>query len=167
MLPKPVTRVLLGLGSNLGDRRAHIEEALAELERLAPLCRVSSLYQSDPVGHAEQPDFWNLAVEIAWSGQPEDLLGAVKRIERRVGRTPTFPNGPREIDIDILDFGGRVRASPDPVLPHPHLAERRFALEPLAEIAPRWQHPVSGLTARELIETLPAKPSVRRLETEL
>lgn len=125
--------------------------------------RVSSLYQSAPVGHEDQPDFFNLAAEISWTGAPEDLLDAVKRIEQRIGRTRTFPNGPREIDIDILDFGGQVRSFPDPVLPHPRLAARRFALEPLAEIAPRWRHPVTGLTARELIRTLPAAPGAWRI----
>ena len=78
----------------------------------------------------------------------ERLAGAaaardVKAIERTVGRTPSFRNGPREIDVDILDFGGVRRAGPDPVLPHPRLSERRFVLAPLAEIAPRWRHPVS------------------------
>jgi 2-amino-4-hydroxy-6-hydroxymethyldihydropteridine diphosphokinase len=84
-------------------------------------------------------------------------------VERTVGRQPTFVNGPREIDIDILDFDGRVEAGPDLVLPHPKLASRRFALAPLAEIAPRWRHPVWRLTARELLDRLPPKPAARRL----
>jgi 2-amino-4-hydroxy-6-hydroxymethyldihydropteridine diphosphokinase len=102
-----------------------------------------------------------MAAEIRCSCGPEALLEALQRIERRVGRRRRFRNGPREIDIDILDFGSLVRASPDPVLPHPELASRRFALAPLAEIAPRWRHPVNGLTARQMMKTLPAKPGAR------
>jgi len=153
------------LGSNLGDRRSRLAAAAHALEHLSPGIRVSSIYESEPVGYADQPLFWNLAVEIWWSGGPAELLRALQRIERRVGRRPRFRNGPREIDIDILDFASAVRDSPDPVLPHPRLASRRFALAPLAEIAPRWRHPVTGLTARQLMKTLPAKPGVRRLRS--
>ncbi|HKA36640.1 MAG TPA: 2-amino-4-hydroxy-6-hydroxymethyldihydropteridine diphosphokinase [Thermoanaerobaculia bacterium] len=153
----------LGLGSNVGDRRLQIERAVAELSRVARVRRVSSFYSTEPVGFREQRRFWNAAAEIRWDGSPEELLAAVKDIERRLGRTPTFENGPREIDIDILDLGGIARSSPDPVLPHPRLAGRRFALIPLAEIAPSWRHPVSGLSARRLAARLPRKPSVRRV----
>jgi len=128
---------------------------------------VSSVYESEPVGYADQPLFWNMAAEIRCSCGPEALLEALQRIERRVGRRRRFRNGPREIDIDILDFGGLVRASPDPVLPHPELASRRFALAPLAEIAPRWRHPVTGLTAKQMMRALPAHPGVRRLRTRV
>jgi 7,8-dihydro-6-hydroxymethylpterin-pyrophosphokinase len=83
-----------------------------------------------------------------------DLLRAAKRIERLAGRTPTFRNGPRILDVDLLDVRGEVAASPGLILPHPRLATRRFALEPLAAIAPRWRHPVSGKTARQLLREL-------------
>jgi len=128
---------------------------------------VSSVYESEPVGYADQPLFWNMAAEIRCGCGPEALLEALQRIERLVGRRRRFRNGPREIDIDILDFGGQVRASPDPVLPHSELAFRRFALAPLAEIAPRWRHPVTGLTARQMMKTLPANPGVRRLRIRM
>jgi 7,8-dihydro-6-hydroxymethylpterin-pyrophosphokinase len=84
-------------------------------------------------------------------------------VERRVGRIPTFVNGPREIDVDILDLDGRVRDGRDPLLPHPRLAERRFALAPLAEVSPGWTDPRSGRTVVELLKALPRKPRVRRL----
>jgi 2-amino-4-hydroxy-6-hydroxymethyldihydropteridine diphosphokinase len=155
--------VLVGLGSNLGDPPSRIEAALAALAEIAPLLRVSSLYASDPVGHAAQPDFCNAAAMIRWGGSPRQLLAATRRLERRLGRRATFPGGPREIDIDILDFAGLVRDSPDPVLPHPRLAGRRFALAPIAEIAPEWRHPVTGQTARGMMRKLPRTPGARKV----
>ncbi|HYT31400.1 MAG TPA: 2-amino-4-hydroxy-6-hydroxymethyldihydropteridine diphosphokinase [Thermoanaerobaculia bacterium] len=149
------------MGSNVGERGAYLAAALDALEQLSHGIRASSIYESEPVGYADQPLFWNMAAAIRWSGEPEALLETLQRIERRVGRRRRFRNGPREIDIDILDFAGLVRASPDPVLPHPELSSRRFALAPLAEIAPRWRHPVTGLTAREMMRALPAKPGAR------
>ena len=155
--------MLLGLGSNLDDPPSRIARAVAALGELAPVLRVSSLYASDPVGHEEQPEFCNAAVMIRWSGSPEDLLAAIQRLERQLGRRPTFPGGPREIDIDILDFDGRIRGAPDPILPHPRLSERRFALAPMAEIAPWWRHPVTRQTARGMMRKLPKMPGARRL----
>jgi 2-amino-4-hydroxy-6-hydroxymethyldihydropteridine diphosphokinase len=153
----------LGLGSNLGDRRAYLEAALREIATFARLRRISSFYRTEPVGFRDQPDFWNAVVEIAWSGTPRELLRRTREVERRVGRTSTFPNGPREIDVDILDFAGRLRDASDPVLPHPRLSRRRFALAPLAEINPSWNDPRSGRGVRDLLEALPKSPRVRRI----
>jgi 2-amino-4-hydroxy-6-hydroxymethyldihydropteridine diphosphokinase len=102
-------------------------------------------------------------VEIEWRGTPVALLRAVRRVERRVGRTSSFRNGPREIDVDILDLGGRRRDGSDPLLPHPRIAERRFALAPLAEVSPGWRDPRSGKSVAELLAALPKSPRVRRL----
>jgi 2-amino-4-hydroxy-6-hydroxymethyldihydropteridine diphosphokinase len=102
-------------------------------------------------------------VEIEWRGTPIALLRAVRRVERRVGRTPSFRNGPREIDVDILDLGGRRRDGSDPLLPHPRIGERRFALAPLAEVSPGWRDPRSGKSVAELLAALPKSPRVRRL----
>src|SRR5512143_897268 len=151
----------LGLGSNVGDRRRRILRAIAEISGRMPLARVSSLYSSAPVGFRGQRRFFNAAAEVLWTGTPGGLLEAVKDIERRCGRRPTFRNGPREIDIDILDLGGLVSSGRDLALPHPRLAGRRFALTPLAEIAPEWVHPIRGMTAAELLARLPRKPDVR------
>src|SRR5215813_884076 len=120
----------LGLGSNVGDRRRHILVAIAQVSRLTPRLRISSLYSTEPVGHRDQRRFWNAVVEIRWSGTPGALLNAAKEIERLGGRTPTFPGGPREIDVDVLDVDGLVRRGRDPILPHPRLAERGFVLMP-------------------------------------
>jgi len=155
----------LGLGSNLGDRRAALERALHLLKGLAPLrvVRISSFYRTDPVGRADQPEFENAVAEVSWRGTPRALLSALKRIEKRLGRVDRGVNGPREIDLDILDFEGVVRAGPDPTLPHPRMAERRFVLAPLAEIAPAWRHPVTGQSAEELLAGVPARPRARRM----
>jgi 2-amino-4-hydroxy-6-hydroxymethyldihydropteridine diphosphokinase len=137
--------------------------ALREIARVAPLRRISSFYRTAPVGFRDQPDFWNAVVEIAWRGSPRGLLKAAKVVERCVGRTRTFVNGPREIDVDVLDFGGRIRAKGDPILPHPRLNERRFVLAPLAEINPRWKDPRTGRRVGELLAALPRNPRVRRI----
>ena len=154
---------LLGLGSNLGNRRARLERALAEISRAAPILATSSFYRTDPVGFANQPAFWNLVAAIGWSGTAEGLLALARRVERVVGRTPGFRNGPREIDVDILDLEGVRRARTDPILPHPRLAERRFVLAPLAELAPGWRHPMTGESATELLRRLPSRPGATRL----
>jgi 2-amino-4-hydroxy-6-hydroxymethyldihydropteridine diphosphokinase len=157
------TLAYLGLGSNLGDRRAYLESALSEIARLAPIKKVSSFYRTEPVGFRDQPDFWNAVVEVEWTGSARRLLAAAREVERRVGRTPSFANGPREIDVDVLDFGGRVRDTRDPVLPHPRLNGRRFALAPLAEINPDWTDPRTGRSVVELLAALPKSPRARRV----
>jgi GTP cyclohydrolase-4 len=159
---KPRT-AYLGLGTNVGNRRAHLEEALREIGRIAPLRKVSSFYRTEPVGFADQRDFWNAVVEVAWRGSASELLAAARRVERRVGRTATFQNGPREIDVDVLDLDGCLRERGDPILPHPRLTERRFALTPLAEIAPDWKDPRSGRGVRDLLDGIPRTPRVRRV----
>lgn len=126
---------------------------------------MSSFYRTDPVGYAAQPRFWNAVAAVAWEGSPGALLRELQRIEKTVGRTPSFRNGPREIDLDLLDLGGARRTRPDPILPHPRMETRRFVLAPLAEIAPLWRHPVSGRTARELLRALPERPRATRLSS--
>ena len=155
--------VYLGLGSNVGARVTSLRRALGRIRRRARVEEVSSFYRTDPVGHADQRDFVNAVARVAWSGSPEELLDFLKGIKSDLGRVPRFANGPREIDLDVLDFGSLVRSAPDPVLPHPRMTERRFVLAPLAEIAPRWRHPVTGESAKALLAKLPAAPAAERM----
>lgn len=117
------------------------------------------------MGFADQPAFWNLAAAVLWKGTAAGLLALAKEVEAAVGRTPSFRNGPREIDVDILDLEGVRRRSGDPRIPHPRLTERRFALAPLAEIAPGWRDPASGRSAAELLAALPPRPRATRLSS--
>jgi 2-amino-4-hydroxy-6-hydroxymethyldihydropteridine diphosphokinase len=141
-------RVFLGLGSNLGDRAKNIRRAVRLVGSIGRtrVVSVSSLYETEPVGYADQPDFINAAVEIETVLTPRELLCEIKGIERSMGRKKTFRFGPRVIDIDILLFGNLTVDEPDLVIPHPRMLERRFVLMPLVEIAPQAIHPVSGET---------------------
>ena len=144
--------VFLGLGSNLGDREAAIEGALAGLAaRGFRLTRRSSLWLTEPVGGPPQGWFLNAVAEGETALRPEALLEACLATEREWGRVRDVRNGPRTIDVDILLFGGERRDLPGLVIPHPRLHERRFVLAPLAEVAPGLVHPVLGLTVEELL----------------
>lgn len=145
------TTVYLGLGSNLGDRSGHIEAALEALLRHGKMTARSSLFESEPMYHAAQPRFLNMAAAFSTELEPRPLLAALKSIEWEMGRDPDAPrNGPRVIDLDILFYGDRILFTPELTIPHPRLAERAFVLAPLIEIAPQFVHPVSRLTIAEL-----------------
>ena len=146
-------RVYLGLGSNLGDREGNLRHALELLGRSIALECISSIYDSEPWGYSEQPRFLNCACEGRTSLGPRALLAAVKDVERSVGREPSFSNGPRLADVDILFYGQHVISEPGLEVPHPRLAERAFVLLPLQEIAPGFLHPVMNLTVAELVQT--------------
>ncbi len=148
-----IRRAYIGLGSNVGDRMAMLRAALAELPRLGSLCGVSRVYETEPVGYAEQDNFLNAVVRLDTPLEPEALLAELKTAEARLGRLPRFLNGPREIDLDLLLLGDVVRAA-DPVLPHPRMGERRFVLEPLRDLAPELRIPGRG-SVRELLAALP------------
>jgi len=153
-----VTRVLLGLGSNLGDRDANIAAALDRLtdERALHVLATSRVRTTAPVGGPPQPDYRNAAALAETDLRPRDLLAAMKRAEERVGRRPGGERwGAREVDVDLLLFGEEVIDEPDLVVPHPRMAQRRFVLEPAAEVAPQMRHPVLGRTVREMLEALP------------
>lgn len=145
-----MAEVFLGLGSNLGDREGNLRGALRRLEVGVAIGAVSSFYETDPVGYLDQPVFVNAVCRGETTLAPRELLGLAKSIEAQMGREPTFPDGPRLIDIDILSYGSEVLDTAELTIPHPRIAERAFVLVPLSEIAPNWRHPVLGKTAGEL-----------------
>ncbi len=152
----------LGLGSNMGDRQDNLDKALELLSQRLPVKKVSSIYDTKPVGDINQPHFLNLVCQAHTSLAPAGLLALAKGIELRLGRRPEKANAPRPIDIDILFYGNQVVETPELVIPHPRLAERAFVLIPLAEIAPDLVHPISGKTIRELLQGLTDTQGVRK-----
>jgi len=151
----------LSLGSNLGDRGENLAVALKRLEEKVKIVKVSSIYETEPVGYEDQPWFLNLVCAVETGLSPQALLKLAKAIERKLGRRGTVRFGPRIIDIDILLYDGLTLDSPDLVIPHPRLAERAFVLVPLKEIAPNLVHPSLGLTIEELLERLENPEEVR------
>ena len=141
--------VYLGLGTNLGERESNLRDALGRLAADVRIEAVSAVYESEPVGFRAQPDFWNLVVRGQTELEPRALLGAIKEIERAMGRRPSFRNAPRVIDIDILVYDDVVLDLPELSIPHPRMLERAFVLRPLAELAPGLVHPRTGRTIAE------------------
>jgi 2-amino-4-hydroxy-6-hydroxymethyldihydropteridine diphosphokinase len=153
-----VKRAYLSLGSNLGQRHENLERALAllERERIHVVAR-SQVYETEPQDVAAQPWFLNMAVACETRFFPIQLLTAVLRIERKMGRVRRLPRGPRIIDIDVLLMGGVVVDTPQLTIPHPRMLERRFVLEPLLEIAPELLHPVTKRPLREYLNGVKAQ----------
>ena len=134
--------VYLSLGSNVGDRETQLRNALARLGTTGRVAAVSSFYETEPMEFTQQPWFLNCAVALETSQTPQQLMTSILRIEQEMGRQRVQKKGPRIIDIDLLLFDSAVVNSPELTIPHPALHERRFVLEPLAEIAPEVRHPV-------------------------
>lgn len=166
----------LSLGSNVGDREAHLRDALARLGTAGRVAAVSSSYETEPVELTRQPWFLNCAVALETGQTPRQLMTTILGIEEEMGRRRVQKKGPRSIDIDILifvtvtgetvtgDTKETVADSKELTIPHPAMHQRRFVLEPLAEIAPDLLHPLFKKTIRELRDELPEGQLVRRSE---
>jgi len=153
----------LGLGSNLGNRRGNLESAVQRLD--SPelrVLRLSSIYETEPRDLADQPWFLNQVIEVETTLFPRQLLRRVQKMELDLGRRRSVPKGPRLIDLDILLYASAKISTPGLEVPHPRMAERRFVLEPLAELAPELRHPLTGQTIKEML-TRVSRQTVRRI----
>lgn len=158
-------RAFVGLGSNLGEREIMIRAALEEMTRLpgTTLTRASSLYDTEPVGDTEQPNFLNAVAELETELPARQLLWNLLLIEKRLGRVRTHRWGPRSIDLDLLLYGDEVLDEPDLQVPHPGLLRRSFVLVPLVELDPLVVHPVTGETLLAHLSRLTnARPPVKK-----
>ncbi len=155
--------VYLSLGSNVGERESQLRIALGRLAATGRVAAVSSFYETEPVEFTEQPWFLNCVVALETNQTPQELMASILRIEQEMGRRRGENKGPRAIDIDILFFDDAVVDTSKVTIPHPALHQRRFVLEPLAEIAQELRHPVLHKTIRELRDALPPGQIVRKL----
>lgn len=152
------------LGTNLGDRLMLLREARQELKTLDPLAEFSPIYSTAPWGVTDQPEFLNQAVRIRTELPPLDLLQYLKGIEQQLGRTSTERWTARVMDIDILFMDDVMIALPEVEVPHPRIRDRRFALAPLADLAPDFTDPVTGNTIRELLRNCPDPLTVKKFQ---
>ena len=156
--------VLFSLGSNLGNRFAHLQSAVFALSRFVSIQRISTLYETEPWGDSDQPPFLNLCVKGTSYLSPHSLLHETKWVEKELGRQATRHWGPRVIDIDILFYDYRQVSDSLLTIPHPYIPERPFVLFPLLEIAPDFIHPTLNKTIRQLTQETPKKGIVPIVE---
>ena len=154
----------LSLGSNLGDRIAHLRTAIEQLARVGTMTAVSGFYEAEPVELEQQPWFLNCVIQFDTDQSPQSLLKIILTIEQQMGRVRLKDKGPRVIDIDIVLFGDRTIDEPGLKIPHPAMQRRRFVLEPLAEIAPEVKHSLRHRSVVELLADLGPGQIVRRLQ---
>ena len=152
----------VGIGSNLGDRSANIDEALRLLGQISENMTASSIYETTPQGFRSQPSFYNAVCRMWTRLDPFALLASLKDIESRLGRHRTFVNAPRTLDLDILIYGHAVLDLPILTIPHPRMAQRAFVIVPLSEITPELVHPVLKVTARSLRTRLSSSDDTMR-----
>jgi dihydropteroate synthase len=159
--------VYIALGSNLGDRAAYLQAALDRLRATVQVTAVSPVYETDPVGYAEQGPFLNAVVAGTTTRSPWELLRTLQAIERAAGRVRSFPNAPRTLDLDLLSYGTLVLDTPDLTVPHPRLHERAFVLAPLADIAPELVLPGLDSTVAALLAHLGPLAGIARTDIAL
>ncbi len=155
--------IFLGLGSNVGDRLRFLQKAAEAVGGLSAtsVIRSSAIYETEPVGEKEQPEFLNAVLEIESGLDPQELFSRLKEIEKDLGRTQTARWGPREIDIDLLYYGHLVMEEENLRIPHPEVAGRRFVLRPLAELVPDFRDPREGRTVLDLLHACRDTSEVR------
>lgn len=145
-----MTQIWIALGTNLGDRADNLVTAARLVAGHAAVTGFSHVYESEPWGYTDQPRFLNAVLEGRSELPPLEILRLLKAIEHDMGREPTFRNGPRLIDLDLVAYGDWAFQSSDLTLPHPRMHERLFVLQPLCDLAPDWKHPRYGRTAAQL-----------------
>lgn len=153
----------LSLGSNVGDREDFLREAISRLQSVGRVKVISSLYETEPVEVSDQPWFLNCAAAVETELSAEELMASMLAIEQAMGRRRVTNKGPRTIDLDLLLMGDRAVDSKDLTIPHPSMTDRRFVLEPLAEIAPNAVHPLLHKTIRVLRGELSSGQTVKKL----
>jgi len=158
------SKAYVALGSNLGDRAGNLLLAMrGMMEAAICICRVSSVYETEPLSEIQQPPFLNMVAEVGNPlPAPEQMMARLLRIEFLLGRIRDVKDGPRTIDLDLLLYGDHESDTEFLRLPHPRLHVRRFVLEPLVEVAPHLVHPTLNCTAAELLEKVEDKSAVRR-----
>ena len=165
--PRMMKKVFIGLGTNLGDKASHIEEAISFItERIGSLLAASSIYQSPPWGFESKTDFYNSVILIKTQFSPEQLLQQLKLIESQMGRIQREKGQgyqDRIIDLDIIDYDGQIIRLEHIVIPHERMHERDFVLYPLQEIAPDWYHPFTKKTAFDYIKDIKKQSKIVRL----
>lgn len=154
------------MGTNLGDKKENLTRVIDEINKIAEVLVCSSVYETKPIGIANQSLFYNQVIEVQTVLNPEKLLIALKHIEQKMGRVSTIRNGPRIIDCDILYYGNVIISTDVLTIPHPHAAERAFVLIPLSDIAPAFVDPVKKRQIRELVQKLSReeKDKVKQLD---
>lgn len=156
-------KAFISAGSNLGDRMQNLQFAIAELSKGNSITRVSSCFETEPVGYLEQPWFLNIVIELDTEFSPLELLEYCQNIEASCGRIRSFQNAPRTLDLDILLFDDSVLNEERLVIPHPRLQERKFVLEPLAQIAPNLMHPIFMKSISALLKDCPDTSDIREI----
>lgn len=161
-----MAEVVVGLGSNLGDRAGQLTSAVRSLAAVVTRVRLSSLWETEPVGMRDQPHFLNAILIGHTDRPPRALLATFVELEARLGRGRRTPNGPRTIDLDLIAYDAMTLDEPGLVIPHPRAEKRRFVLAPLVEIAPGLRLRAGGPTVGELLGLLPEEEAVTRFTHE-